>query len=339
MGSLVEGIDVENSDESIGETGVEDVLVVLGEAEGGATNLGGLSFLTIEVSGGESINELLGRQVINSDAVFSTNDNPEDSGGEDNAVDGGLGVALIKMLSVNEVPDVDLTISATGGEEGSSRGNIKAVDLSLVSNESVHQRHGSVVPDLDGSIPRGGDDNRSLHVVVESDAGNPVGVLVLLNGELADTLDVPNLDLLVNGAGSNLPVIRGESDSHDILGVTEESLSSLSSSEVPESDSAIPGGREGESRVRGEIDVGDEVGVSLHDLSRLTMLLITISIGDLMEVPDNEGFISGAREEELSVGTIGHLLNTSFHAVDPAVVALEETFIGESELSTVVLQL
>lgn len=225
-------------------------MVVLGEAEGGAANLGRSSLLAIEVISLEFVDELLGRQVVDSDTFFSTNDDPEDSGGEDDAVNRRLGIALIEMLAINEVPDVDLTISATRGEESGSGCNIEAVDLSLVADESVHQRHGGVVPDLDGSIPRGRDDNRSLHVVVESDAGNPVGVLVLLNGELADTLNVPNLNLLINGAGSDLPVIRGESDSHNIFGVTEESLSGLSSSEVPESDGTIPRGREGESGVR-----------------------------------------------------------------------------------------
>ena len=313
-------------------------MVVLGEAKGGATNLGSLSLLAIEVISGEFVDELLGRQVIDSDAIFGTNDNPEDSGCEDNAVDRGLSVALIEMLAVNEVPDVDLTISTTGGEESGSGSNIEAVDLSLVSNESVHQRHGGVVPDLDGSIPRSRDDDRSLHVVVESNARNPVGVLVLFNSELADTLNVPNLNLFINGAGSNLPVVRGESDGHDIFSVTEEGLSSFSSSEVPKSDGTIPRGGKGESGVGGEIDIGDEVGVSSQDLSRLAVLLGAISIRDIVEVPDDERSISGSREEEFFVSLRG-LLNTCFHAVNPAVVALEETFIGESELSSVVLQL
>jgi hypothetical protein len=240
--SLGDGSDVENSNVSIGETGIEAVVVLLGEAKGGATNLGGSSLLTIEVISGEFVDELLGRQVIDSDTLLSTNDNPEDSRGKDDAVDGRLSVALIKMLAINEVPNVDLSVSSTGGEESSARSDIEAVDLSLVANEGVHQAHGGVVPDLDGSIPGGGDDNRSLHVIVESDARNPVGVLVLLNSELANTLDVPNLDLLINGTGGNLPVVRGESDGHDILGVTEEGLSSLTDSEVPESDGTIPGG-------------------------------------------------------------------------------------------------
>jgi hypothetical protein len=240
--SLRNGSNVKNSDVTIGETGIEGVVVILGEAEGSAANLGRSSLLTIEIISSELVNELLGRQVINSDALLSTNDDPEDSGGEDDAVDGGLSVALIKMLAINEVPNVDLSVSSTGGEESSARGDIEAVDLSLVANEGVHQAHGGVVPDLDGSIPGGGDDNRSLHVIVESDARNPVGVLVLLNSELANTLDVPNLDLLINGTGGNLPVVRGESDGHDILGVTEEGLSSLTDSEVPESDGTIPGG-------------------------------------------------------------------------------------------------
>jgi hypothetical protein len=271
--SLANRGNVENSDVAVGEARIDNVLVLLGEAEGSATNLGSSSGLAVEVGGSVGVNELLGRQVVDLDAILSTNDNPESSGDEHDAVDRGLSVALIEMLSVNEVPDVDLSVSATRGEEGGTGSNIEAVDLSFVSNEGVHEGHGGVVPNLDGLIPRGRDDNRSLHVVVESDAGNPVLMLVLLNGELANTLDVPNLDLLVDRSGSNLSIVRGESDGHDILGVTKEGLSSLSGLEVPESDGTIPGGREGESRVRGEIDVRDEVRVTGHDLGGLAILL------------------------------------------------------------------
>jgi hypothetical protein len=75
-----------------------------------------------------------------------------------------------------------------------------------------------------------------------SDAGNPVGVWVLvgINGVLADSMDVPDLEILINGTGGNLSIVWGEGNREDILGMSEESLSGGVGLEVPESDGSIP---------------------------------------------------------------------------------------------------
>jgi hypothetical protein len=153
-----------------------------------------------------------------------------------------------------------------------------------VADEGVHQSHGGVIPDLDLSIPRAGDDDRALDVVVVADAGDPVGVSVLVNGELADTVDVPDLEGLVDGAGGNLPVVGRESDGEDVLRVADESLASLGGLEVPKTDGAVPGGRKAEAAVLRDIDVRDEMGVSSHDSLGLASLLLLIGIGDLSKV-------------------------------------------------------
>jgi hypothetical protein len=184
-----------------------------------------------------------------------------------------------------------------------------------------------VIPNLDGLVPRSGDDDWGLNIVEVSDAGDPVAVWVLVNGELANTLDVPDLDGLVDGSGGNLSVVWGEGNGEDILRVTDEGLSSGGGLKVPESDGSIPGGREAESRVLGKIEVRDEMGVSSHNLSSGSPFLLNISVTGLVEVPNDERSISRSREEELSVVVLGDFLFSDLHASDPSVVALEVTLV------------
>lgn len=279
--------------------------MVLGPDEGGATDWGWslgdlLGGLTIDNGGGNSwwglvlVDELLVWEVIDSDTLLGTNNEPVDLGGEEDNVNWGLSIDFLKMSSLNEVPDVDLTVSTTGGDEVGVWCEVKGVDLGLVSNEGVHEGHDGVIPNLDGLIPRGRDDDWGLDIVEVSNAGDPVGMWVLVNGELADTVDVPDLDGLVNGSRGNLSVVWGEGNGEDVLGVTDEGLSGGGGLQVPESDGTIPGGREAESGVLGEIDIRDEMGVSSHDLSGLSPLLLDISVTGLVEVPDNERSISGS---------------------------------------------
>jgi hypothetical protein len=58
---------------------------------------------------------------------------------------------------------------------------------------------------------------------------------VLVNSEFADSVDVPDFQVLIHGSGSNLSVIWRESDTKNILGVSNKSFSSSGSLQVPES--------------------------------------------------------------------------------------------------------
>lgn len=214
--------------------------LVLGPDEGSATDEGGPSGETVKGASFVSVDEFLVWEIVDLDTVFGTNNEPVKLGGEQDNVDWGFGVDLFEMSSFNQVPDVDFTVSTTGGNEVGVWGKIKSVDLSFVSNESVFEGHDGVIPNLDGLIPRGRNDDWFLDIVEVSDAGNPVGMLVLVNGELADTVDVPNLEVLIDGTGGNLSIVWGEGNREDIFGVTNKSLSGLSGLKVPESDGTIP---------------------------------------------------------------------------------------------------
>lgn len=80
--------DGENSDEVIGETGIE-VLLVLGEDEGCASNLSWeLVLLSLVDIGGnfESLDELLGWEIVDLDTGIGTNNEPVIFGCEKNNI-------------------------------------------------------------------------------------------------------------------------------------------------------------------------------------------------------------------------------------------------------------
>jgi len=240
--------DGEDSNGSIGETSVE-VLLVLGPNEGGATDWGRWlhgSLLVISRNLGwvrwglVEVDELLVWKIVDLDTFFGTNNEPVNLGGKEDDVNWGLSIDLFKMSSFDKVPDVDLSVSTTGGDEVGVWSEIKGVDLSFVSNKGVHEGHDSVIPDLDGLIPRGRDNNRLLDIVEISNAGNPVSMWVLVNGEFTNSVDIPNLDGFIDRTRGDLSVVWGESNGENILGVTNKGLVSLGSLEIPESDGSIP---------------------------------------------------------------------------------------------------
>jgi len=317
--------DTENSDDVIGETGVE-VLLVLGPDEGSAANWGwGLSVLLVLFGINDlglinfsddliSVDELSSGKIIDSDTVLGTDDEPVELGGEEDNIDGALSIDFIKMSSFGEVPDVDLTVSASGGNEVGVGSQIEGVDLSLMSDEGVHEGHDLVIPDLDGLVPRGGDNDWLLDILEISDAGDPVGMGVLVNSEFALTVDVPNLNVLVHGSRGDLPVIWGEGNGENIFLVTDKGSSGSSSLQVPESDGTIPRGGEAESAVLREIEVGDEMGVSLHDLSWLSPGSVFIGVSSGSDVPDDEGSVSGSGNKEFLENILGDLFFSNLHA-------------------------
>ena len=103
-----------------------------------------------------------------------------------------------------------------------------------------------LVPDLEISIPTGS--SKVLHLLRwgVSDTGDPVLMVVLLNGVLALAFDIPKLDVLLATTGEDDSVVWVEAAREDFLVVTDELVSDLTLSEVPKSKGAIPRGRESE---------------------------------------------------------------------------------------------
>lgn len=82
---------------------------------------------------------------------------------------------------------------------------------------------------------------------------------VLLNCEFALSHCVPNFQVLVPTATSDLSVVRRESASEHISGVAHKSSAGNSLFDVPESEGSVPGGGEGVSAVLREGEVLNKV--------------------------------------------------------------------------------
>jgi len=195
----------------------------------------------------------------------------------------------------------------------------------------VEQGHVKVVPNLDGLIPRGGDAKSGLAGVVETDDGDGISVLVLVNGELALGAGVPDLDVLVEATSDNLTIISGKGNGEDISVVTDELGDGAAGGNVPQTNGTVPRGGEGEAGVASELDLGDEVSVTGHHLGGAAPLAVLLFLTLGLESPLDEGLITGTGEKEFAALAIDFLL-TNGEGGDPAAVASEETSVLEAVL-------
>jgi len=235
---------------------------------------------------------------------------------------------LSAPLSFDDVPDHDFTVTRSRGEVVGVLNEIESGDLGGVSLEGEQERHVSVVPNLDGLIPRGSDTDGWLLGLVESNAGNGISVSILVNSMFALRSGVPNLDFLVQTSSDDLSVIWGEIDGENISLVTNKLADGSSGSHVPESDGSVPRGGESEARVAGELDLTDEVRVSSQQFLWFSHWGIIFKFSILSEVPLNEGLITRSREEELLHLSVNLFLSNS-EGGDPATVTLEESLVNE----------
>lgn len=83
------------------------------------------------------------------------------------------------------------------------------------------------VPHLDQLVPAARHDDGVGRVGREANAGDPLGVVVLGDGVLALSKDVPQLDGLVAGSRHNLAVVRGERNGHNVASVAHKAASAV----------------------------------------------------------------------------------------------------------------
>ena len=83
------------------------------------------------------------------------------------------------------------------------------------------------------------------------DTADPVGVPLVLDGVLALSQGVPQLDGLVSAGGHDLPVVSREGHGEDVLGVVLEPAGGLPGAQIPQTETLVPGAREGEVTIRG----------------------------------------------------------------------------------------
>lgn len=105
---------------------------------------------------------------------------------------------------------------------------------------------------LDEFIPASGNDDRVLGVGAEANAGDPFGMSLVGDGELAVTQSVPQLDGPVAGPGHDLAVVGRERDGQNIIGVANKGSGGVASSQFPETKGLIPRGRKRVSTIGGD---------------------------------------------------------------------------------------
>lgn len=109
-----------------------------------------------------------------------------------------------------------------------------------------------IVAYLDELVPAGGDNDGVLGVGAEAHAGNPLGVALVGDGELAVAEGVPQLDGAVTRTGDNLAVVGGEGDGQDVVLVANKGAGGLAAGQLPQAEGLVPGGRQSVGTVGGD---------------------------------------------------------------------------------------
>ena len=94
-------------------------------------------------------------------------------------------------------------------------------------------------------------ENTGERCEAEPDTANPVRVALVLDGVLALSQRVPQLDGLVSAGGHDLPVVHGEGHGQDVLGVVLEPAGRLPGAQIPQTEALVPGARQSKVAIRG----------------------------------------------------------------------------------------
>lgn len=162
------------------------------------------------------------------------------------------------------------------------------------------------------------------------------------DGELAVTECVPELNGPIAGSRDDLPVVGGEGNGENVVGVAHESASSGTRGELPQAESLVPGGGESICTIRrDDLDsvsaqkpndlqflihshlgktyaVGDDVRVAVQRA-------LWVTVGTLVagQVPDDEGLVARTRQEHVWVFQRGR------EGGNPSAVTLKGTLENE----------
>jgi hypothetical protein len=244
-------VDIPNSDGTVGETTEQSGTAGV-PLEGGALLKEGLLVLSHgDVLGSLMLEtlewfEVLVLEVPDEDSPVSGSGQPLVFWVELEIVDLRLGLVDNRgLLEGVDVPDFDLVVFSTGGDVLSSWGNREGVDGLVMSFKGVFDLE-VLVPDLEISIPTSSSEVLHLLRWGISDTRDPVLMVVLLNGVLALTFDIPKLDVLLAATRENDSVVWVEAAREHFLFMADELVSDLTFSKVPKSKGAIPRGGESE---------------------------------------------------------------------------------------------
>jgi len=167
----------------------------------------------------KGVNNNLGLQVPNLNALISSGTQPVSVGGEDKGMDDFSSIEGVQTLALVQVPKHGGSILSSRGTETAIGGDAHSVKVSRMSNKIISELAISQGPNLDKAIPSTGNNEGNRLARAESNAGNPFRVTlgISTNGVLALSKSVPKLDGLITGSTDNLTVIHAEGNRKDIL--------------------------------------------------------------------------------------------------------------------------
>ena len=189
----------------------------------------------------------------------------------------------IQASALEQVPKHGHAVLATGGAQGAIGGHGHGVKVTSVAGQVVFEAAVTEVPHLHQLVPAGRDDHAGgsggRGHRGESHAGDPLGVSILDDGELALTQGVPELHGAVARSGHDLTVVGREGNGQNILGVANEAAGGLAGGDLPKAKGGIPRAGKGELSVGTDGDVRDEVVVALQGTASIAVVVLLADKG------------------------------------------------------------
>lgn len=249
---------------------------------------------------GDLVDDALGLEIPDLDAVVGGGTEPVVLRGERQGVDGGAGGQRVQVLALVDVPEHGSAVLATRGDQGAVRGDGQGVDDTVVTHQVGSQLAVGQVPDLDDLVPAGGNDQWLLGGRRETDARDPVVVLVLLDGVLALTQGVPELDRLVATGRDDLSVVSGETNGEHVGLVRQERSDGLALVQVPQTQSLVPRTRQSVGTIGRQDNVGNSAVVATQSLAG-----IPVGLALRGQLPNNDLLVTRRSDNSVRVGETG----------------------------------
>jgi hypothetical protein len=282
-----------NTDHLVGVTSKDGV----GVSAPGNADAGRVLDASLEVRSllGELSDAGLLLKIEDLDAVLGGSAEPVLGGVEDELINLAASLELVHALALLEVPDEDGALLASSSAEGALRRNTDGVEVASGTSEVELQLEVlTKAPDLDETIPAARNGDRGGRVGGEGNVRGPLGVTVVLKGELALTEGVPELDETITTAGHDLTVVSREGNSKNILGVANEATSADTVGEIPQTKGVIPAARESVVTIVGQLHVLNKVAVAVE-----TTLSMSVFLGSAGQLPHHDSLVPRTRDEHV----------------------------------------
>lgn len=160
---------------------------------------------------------LLACQIPNLDWWSISDAQPVTVWREAQSVDDVVVIQSVQMLAVIQIPQQSFAILSSRCAQWAVRWDGDSVQVSVVSIMVQLQFAVGQIPDLNGAIPTSRDDDWIHLIRWETNARDPIAVTIFLNGVLALSQSVPQLDGLVARSRDNLTVVSWESNGENVL--------------------------------------------------------------------------------------------------------------------------